>query len=1038
MRFFSLLGVLATARGISLAAALLLVCTAVAAAAPPQPTIDGWAGPYIGAYFTAAAGGRASEATTQFTFDRGRVVNGNPSGEVTGSTVDLFAGRNWRFGNFVVGGQAEATISSNIIPTNSGPYRTTVTDNAGNVTSVSMGVGGTTQRLTFTAGLVGRAGFLARPDLLLYGLAGLEFGHFTFFDNDDSFGSTNRSFAAGYSVGGGVEARYDDRWSLRAEYRYLHFGTGRAEACCNAFATARYNDINMQTAKLGLVYRFGDSGPSAAMAAIPRAPQQVWADSWAGPYAGIYFGAGAGHVAETFSAANTSTQVQTTLNPFPLPNFVTTRTNSTTSSALLAGDVNGSMTELFLGHNWRSGRFVAGVQAEGTLFSDIGFRAGGPLVSTSVSTFNGAPTGFSTSVDVGSSNQKLRSAVGLIGRAGFLATPELLLYGLGGVEFGHFSYAAAAATGGDNGKWVAGVTAGAGGELRINDHWSLRGEYRYMHFDVGRSESRPSSSASSDAFSTTTTEGMATASRDTRVDFHVGKIGVVYKFGGAGPASAMAAIPSSVAARWADGWAGPYFGAYFGAGAGATRGKFSASTVDNLTGNVFTGNEPLAGGMSGTQVDLFAGYNVRNDRFVAGGQIEATQFSDVAFKTTGTTTTVQSTSSSVLQTADYSQRLRSVVGVVGRAGFLATPALLLYGLGGLALGHFTYPDGGAVTFATQGDADGKWATGYTVGGGGELRIARHWSLRGEYRYLHFDVGSSASFDRASSPNRSNSNTIAFQTASDYHLGKIGLVYRIGEDPASAMAAMRGIEACCDRWTGFSAGIYGAAGTGRVQDAMTFNSENSTRIGGNLIGGSSDASAGTIAGDARGGTVDLFAGYNWRNGKFVVGGQAEATVYADVGMKSRGAVFGSSMTLPAGPTVASSGTGENQQTLRSRAALIARAGFLATENLLLYGLAGAEFGHFMFLDGSDQNGGDDGKWAFGYTAGAGGELKLTDRWSLRGEYRYLRFGLDRNFSTVSASISPGASFITTSSGATRTRVDLNLAKLGVAYSFCYCE
>jgi hypothetical protein len=190
--------------------------------------------------------------------------------------------------------------------------------------------------------------------------------------------------------------------------------------------------------------------------------------------------------------------------------------------------------------------------------------------------------------------------------------------------------------------------------------------------------------------------------------------------------------------------------------------------------------------------------------------VENHQFSDVAAKMAGTQTSVNSTS---IQNSifDQSERLRSMVSVVGRAGFLATPNLLVYGLGGLALGHFKYPDGGD-RFP---DPNGKWVAGYTVGAGGELKVARHWSLRTEYRYLHFDIERGASYDTFTTAGGPTTFSFASRTSTDFHLGKVGLVYRIGGDSPSAMAAMPGsAETCCDRWTGFSAGIYGAGGAGR--------------------------------------------------------------------------------------------------------------------------------------------------------------------------------------------------------------------------------
>jgi opacity protein-like surface antigen len=90
-------------------------------------------------------------------------------------------------------------------------------------------------------------------------------------------------------------------------------------------------------------------------------------------------------------------------------------------------------------------------------------------------------------------DQVLRSRIGLIGRGGYPAQPDLLLYGLAGLEFGHFAYPdEASVLDGDNGVWALGFTTGAGAEWKLTNHWSLRGEYRYLHFGFGRSDSRGS------------------------------------------------------------------------------------------------------------------------------------------------------------------------------------------------------------------------------------------------------------------------------------------------------------------------------------------------------------------------------------------------------------------------------------------------------------------------------------------------------------------------------------------------------------------
>src|SRR5258705_55544 len=142
----------------------------------------------------------------------------------------------------------------------------------------------------------------------------------------------------------------------------------------------------------------------------------------------------------------------------------------------------------------RAGNFVVGGQVEGTVFSDVTLKTIGTQTFTSVSATDGVVTSTSSSIGTTENNQQLRSMVGAIGRAGYLVTPNVLLYGLGGLELGHFTYPDSDDRfGGRNGKWVAGYTAGAGGAVKLTDNCSLRGEYRYLHFDVNRNEASSNS-----------------------------------------------------------------------------------------------------------------------------------------------------------------------------------------------------------------------------------------------------------------------------------------------------------------------------------------------------------------------------------------------------------------------------------------------------------------------------------------------------------------------------------------------------------------
>ncbi|MGE0699655.1 MAG: outer membrane protein [Hyphomicrobiaceae bacterium] len=133
-------------------------------------------------------------------------------------------------------------------------------------------------------------------------------------------------------------------------------------------------------------------------------------------------------------------------------------------------------------------------------------------------------------------------------------------------------------------------------------------------------------------------------------------------------------------------------------------------------------------GMLGT---IFAGYDWQIGRTVLG--VEA----DVGI---GDLSATETTSSGVLTSS-----LNAMGSLRARAGFLVSPALLLYGTAGLAWADMDYQ--------LVGDAArSETFLGYQVGLGGEMKVSEQIALRLEYVYTGFDServihsGQSNSFD----------------------------------------------------------------------------------------------------------------------------------------------------------------------------------------------------------------------------------------------------------------------------------------------------
>lgn len=155
----------------------------------------------------------------------------------------------------------------------------------------------------------------------------------------------------------------------------------------------------------------------------------------------------------------------------------------------------------------------------------------------------------------------------------------------------------------------------------------------------------------------------------------------------------------------------------------------------------------------------------------------------------------------------------------------------------------------------------------------------------------------------------------------------------------------------ERWTGFYLG--GAAGYGWGEG----------KAGGDI---------GSFSFDQDGFLASIYAGYNWQIGRSVLG------VEADIGTGDFG-------------TSDSNGIGGLETSLNAIGSLRARYGYLLTPALLIYGTAGVAWADMDFKVVGDST---QSETLFGYQYGAGAELAVSDRVTLRLEYIYTDLDAER--------------------------------------------
>ncbi len=290
--------------------------------------------------------------------------------------------------------------------------------------------------------VLGRLGWLANPDTLIYGLVGWTWTEFEG-DLDIGGGGTSYSFDLdGLTVGAGIEARFTPNITGKLEYRYTAYEDNTLIGDGDDFEF--YNDTSMQTIRAVVSYRFGNPGgyvtPTADFTPVPVA-------NWTGLRIGA--GGGYGHINHELSL-----------------------------------DIEGENLATFDGVSGEGGLWTAEIgfdyQFANDFVAGIQFDYTGSSVETVAELDLNVP---------GFTGYKLEASDSytVAGRLGYLVTPETLAYGLVGWTWTDFDQSLQFV--GDpifedvvNGFDADGLTVGAGIETVLAENITGKLEYRYTDY----------------------------------------------------------------------------------------------------------------------------------------------------------------------------------------------------------------------------------------------------------------------------------------------------------------------------------------------------------------------------------------------------------------------------------------------------------------------------------------------------------------------------------------------------------------------------
>ncbi|MEP9374977.1 outer membrane protein [Mesorhizobium sp. KR1-2] len=229
-------------------------------------------------------------------------------------------------------------------------------------------------------------------------------------------------------------------------------------------------EINVLSKRVAVLAAFSTLLSTGAFAAdivsSEPAPEVIPVFSWTGAYVGLNVGFGGGKFKHE------------TANVVPPMSF--------------KAPSNGFIGGVQAGYNYQIDRWVVGAEADfqGASIKGESELPHGPTLGTKLDWYGTARA-----------------------RAGVLATDRLLVYGTGGLAYGHTkTYSKIHGGGRSISKTRAGWTVGAGAEYAVTEHVSLKTEYAYT--DLGKARIFDDGEF-----------GL-----DRKVTFHTVKLGIAYKF----------------------------------------------------------------------------------------------------------------------------------------------------------------------------------------------------------------------------------------------------------------------------------------------------------------------------------------------------------------------------------------------------------------------------------------------------------------------------------------------------------------------------